>query len=425
MNVINLDHPKISPILAEEVRSSLAEIFNKTQIVFDEHCIKDICFDQTSNGRKFSILSKNQQGQSEQIELFIPFTIDAVHITKSDGSTGYLKGNIVKIARNAFQQLEWSAYDYGIFTHKIDLPSEETHQSSTKKASERMIREKINFAQKVAYGVAGVGKIVSFVLGKLQNVFSASSKIGSIIQSHITVIDAVASGVVIFVGTIQLALESFQLYKAYKEYQIAKKLGNESEMEIAKLKMIKYAVRITAALGQIALGILSIACPHLGLLFIILSICIFITFYLPDSALTASIATKMMKYTDGHLNYYLKSILGNEKLTKDEREAAASRFMHRILYSNTESKDPIDLAKRELIGDIFSEKNCQPKKKTIVKGTPTALRTPFAFGFLEEEDQTPETGMDISQTVPECLKNFIDSQSLKKTLALVGLNVFT
>jgi hypothetical protein len=122
----------------------------------------------------------------------------------------------------------------------------------------------------------------------------------------------------------------------------------------------------------------------------------------------------------------MNGILKNDRLTHIEKEDAAARFIHRIFFK---TKRRSLLEKRipsQMIDEIFSKDYVQKSKRVSVRGTPTALRTPFAFGFLEETETTEEgvpADGNILELIDRCFQRHLESLSTTQKLAMFGLTV--
>jgi hypothetical protein len=81
-----------------------------------------------------------------------------------------------------------------------------------------------------------------------------------------------------------------------------------------------------------------------------------------------------------------------------------------------------------MIDEIFSKDYIQRGKHVSVRGTPTALRTPFAFGFLDEREVAdevvpPPAADDILGVIDRCFQCHLESLSTTKKLAMFGLTI--
>jgi hypothetical protein len=415
--ILSLDHPKISSSIIGDVRHSLTELFQQIQLNFDGNAVTKIQFEESPKGRSVRLYTNSEKDVPTL--LFIPKSKKALRITKPNGYTACVQGDIAASVKLALKHLRWNAQDIKIFTHPEPRPLSPDNPQAKKSL---LSHPTIISLYKNSYYLASILRVVSFALGKLNTIAKPTLEIGKIIQAHAHLLGLLSSILTIVSGLVNLVPETRNLIAAVKEYSLSKTISNKSETRINTIKMIYYSIRILAILAQIGLGIAAIACPHFALTILIVTIVIFVILYVPESAISIKLSNQNIKYIDSHYIYYQNGILKNDKLSMEEKENAAAQFIFRVFGSKTNRRDPLE--QRDLIREIFSKENIKTETTVTVKGSPTALRTPFALGFLEETQTCEETKkITFSETVSQCFSRFLESQKTMKMLAFCGLQV--
>ena len=422
MQIIRLNHPKISPVITTELKDTLTKLYKQANLQIDTKAFSEISL---SRLKRKKIISVYSEGKKNKTELYFPKFQNAVVITKPDGTKVRIQGEVIIAAKQSFKHLKWSANDLEIFKSKSsqELPPSSRSLPDIFKAI--LSTPKIIKAQKAGYLTVTISQVIDFVLGKLHIISQPSSIISQLILANGKLFETLVPAILIFSGTLSFFIECSQVIKACHDYKMAQKHAKAQEVQIAKLKIIRHTIRLIAAISQIGLGILTLTCPHLSLLIIILSILIFILAYAPESVLIYKIADKTQNYANAHFNYYTKGIIENKKLSHQEKERATLKFIHRMIYTKKDFPRSNKVMSRQLLKDIFSENNFRPRKKRFEHGSPLGYRSGFLCEELREI-QDPNKDLrekDFCFTLSRAFKRSNKEQEYSKFLSKIGLGI--
>jgi len=422
VQILRLDHPKISPVITTELRDALTKLYKQANLQIDTKAFSEISLSHFKNRKTITVYS---EGKKNKNELYFPKSQNAVVITKSDGTRVRIQGEVINPAKQSFKHLKWSANDLEIFKSKSSMEPTSCTRSLPDVFKAILTTPKIIKAQKAGYLIVTIIKCIDFVLGKLNSFAQPTSIISQLILANGKLFETLVPAILIFTGALSFFLECSQVIKACHDFKLAQKHAKAQEIQIAKLKIIRYTIRLIAAITQIGLGILTITCPQLSLLIIILSILIFIMSYAPECFLIYKIAEKTNTYANAHFIYYTKGIIENKNLSHKEKECAALKFIDRMIFTKKDFSKPKEAMSRQLLKEIFSENNFRPKKKRFALKSPLSFRNGFSYGEVKEiKDPNKDLKeQDFCISISRAFKRSNKEQEYSKFLSKLGLGI--
>jgi uncharacterized membrane protein len=424
-----LEQQKMSRTIKDEACSAVADCFKKSNILFAEGSIhvKDLC--KADAKRTFTVLYKDP-GSIEKEATISVFKDPSkpIEITLNTGIKIHPFPATVANLKKRLCFLEWNALDARALEEEVCREEEPEQDKKTEpsppsfttfqKLSYVLSHPKLLSMQERTILLSTIFRVLSFSLGKLNMLPTIPSNFLIYIHAHATFLSYVSSALGIASSTLLLIAEVRNIVRFICDLKIAKANKNKKEIDIVTKKIIYSSIRITALLIQLTLAIVSIACPNIGLILIILMLFSFIMLYIPESITSVRLTQTNIKYLEKIHEYFTKAILRSTVLSDDEKEKMTVKFYHRTFAAKTTKNTSASTT--QLLRDIFLPTT--PDSITVVTAkSPTALTSFGADPFLNVQEVLPPVHKRTHLTVDELFTRYLEAQKYQNKLARIGL----
>jgi hypothetical protein len=389
-----LHHLKYSDSIQKQAQNAISRIFESAN---DQSVVMDHSMAIVIHGHSVQI--------GEKKLWFVPGNKRVV-ILKEFGNNRTIEGNAARRVRTAVKELKEHAAILNL-VHYSGKDPWCVPVSSLPSLDLNRFAKKINKpVSRAAIVIAGLRK--SCDIAQYASVFAAvTSRVASVIQ----VLGRCVAAFQMMQGCLSLLLGSIQLVQAIHQYKEASRVHDLAGTILAREQITHAFLVVAQGVLWLTLGVALIACPQAAIAYGASCLAFNILFYAVfavDSVITLAIAMKMVHCIKTHHLLFEEGIVKNEKIHPDEKQAAARRFVERLVSVTQEEKLKIS----EKFHNIPTQFAMRMQDK-LIKKRMIAKRLGIEENLL--------TVPDLPGKVETCFKSSLNAQKLNGFFSLIWL----